>query len=612
MVSNSAMRNRLAIAMLLAATGEAAAQQAPPLVPQATGTGAIIGRVVEAGSATPVAGARLWMHQTRGETPSGVSHRSEHLMTDSSGAFAFRNLPAGQFSIEAHADGYQSGAIGKRRPHGEGAWISLEFGQTFSNATIELFRGGTISGVVTNDRGEPMKEVPVGTWRRSSNGRLEQDGGATTDAAGAYRITAVPAGDHFVVAPVLHTTVRQGPPITEPSHCTPPAPPPPPGTPSRPPVVEKPKYAEGEWFTSLPRWIPALAPDDSGRPRTIPTTIYPGVSEVSQASAVSIRGGEDRTGIDLQVRPTATTTIQGRVVPLPGKKIGKGSEVRLRLPGAPSDLVEHITWVQPDNTFRFLGVPAGSYVLEVKLQESVSCDVIVSYSEDVLTQMPLDVPPAGLDDVVVPITSGVTMQGRIRFDGKTPRPEHLDISLMPTFGGATAPGEWDDDARIAAGGLIPGSYVLRVSQNGDPRWFVRTMTLGRLDVATHPIAIDRDGGSGVEVTMTDRPSPLDGRIVDTAGNAVRDATVIVFPVDRASWPTGHDDLAGFARTRSLDGTYRFEHVVPGDYFIAAVDERRMDDWPRAGFLEAVAKQASPVRIAPGQPRTLKLTLHALR
>ena len=34
----------------------------------------------------------------------------------------------------------------------------------------------------------------------------------------------------------------------------------------------------------------------------------------------------------------------------------------------------------------------------------------------------------------------------------------------------------------------------------------------------------------VEVTMTDRPSPLDGRrIVDAAGHAVRDATVVVFP-----------------------------------------------------------------------------------
>jgi protocatechuate 3,4-dioxygenase beta subunit len=134
------------------------------------------------------------------------------------------------------------------------------------------------------------------------------------------------------------------------------------------------------------------------------------------------------------------------------------------------------------------------------------------------------------------------------------------------------------------------------------------MTLGRPDLATRPVAIDREDVSGVEVTMTDRPSPLDGRIVDAAGNAVRDATVVVFPVDRASWPTAHDHLAGFARTRSLDGTYRFRHLVPGDYFIAAVDERRMGNWPRARFLEAIAKPASPVRIAPGQSRALQLTL----
>jgi hypothetical protein len=282
--------------------------------------------------------------------------------------------------------------------------------------------------------------------------------------------------------------------------------------------------------------------------------------------------------------------------------------VQLRLPGAPSYLPEHTTWVQPDNTFRFLDVPAGSYVLEVQRQEVVSCDSIVRHNEDVLTQMPLDVPPAGLDDVVVPIASGLTLHGRIRFDGKTPRPELLGVGMTPTFGGDAHRGDWDGDARIMVAGLVSGSYAVLVSQNGEPRWFVRSLTLGPLDLATRPVSIDRADVSGVEVTMTDRPSPLDGRIVDAAGNAVRDATVVVFPVDRDSWATAHDELAGFARTRSLDGTYRFGHIVPGDYFIAAVDERRMGDWPRARFLEAIAKQASPVRIAPGESRILNLTL----
>ena len=603
------MRSGLAIALVVATSGLVAAWQVPGLESQNTGTGAIIGRVVEAGTGTPVAGARLWMHQTRGNTPSGVNPRSEQLTTDSSGVFAFRNLPAGQFSIQATAEGYQSGAIGKRRPQGEEAWVTLVGGQTLSNATIELFRGGTISGVVTNDRGEPMKEVHVDTWWRRSDGRFEHRFGATTDAAGAYRLTAVTAGDHYVVAGVWHHTRRQGPPIASPSPCSPPPPPPPPGSPSHPVVAEKTKYAEGEWFTSLPRWIPEPAPDDRGQARTIPTTIYPGVSEVSQASAVSVRDGEERTGIDLQLRPTATTTIHGRVVPLPGRAIGKGSEVRLRLPGAPSGISEHSTWVQPDDTFRFLGVPPGSYELEVQLQEAASCDVIMRNSEDVLTRMPLDVPPAGLGDVVVPIASGVTMQGRIRFLGKTPRPELIDVWLTPTTGGEPQRGDWDEDARFRAGGLISGRYALQVEHDGDERrWFVRSMTLGRLDLVTRPVAIGRNDVSGVEVTMTDRPSPLDGRIVQTTGNIVLDATVIVFPIDRRSWPAAHDDLAGFARTRSLDGTYRFEHLVPGDYFVAAVDERRMGDWPRAVFLEAVAKQASAVRIAPGEPRTLQLTL----
>ena len=604
------MRNLL-ITVLIAATGAAAAQQPPANTPRATGTGVISGRVIEAGSNKPVPDATVWLHQTRGDI---VNARSEQLKTDSSGAFEFHTLPVGQFSILVHADEYEPGAFGKRRPEGEEAWIPLKAGQTFSDATIEMFRGGTISGVVTNDRGEPMKEVHVGTWHRTSSGELKHRHGGSTDARGAYRMTAVPAGDHFVVAHVWHDTMRQGPSTGAASPCTEfVVVPPPPGTPNQLPIeapIAKPKHKVGEWFVTLPRWIPEPAPDDRGQPRTIPTVIYPGVTELLLASVVSVRSGEDRAGIDLRFQAMPSTSVQGRVVPLPGRKIGKGSEVRLRLPGAPPDAFEHRTWIQPDHTFRFLAVLPGEYVLEVQLQESVSCDVIVRSTEDVPTEMPLDVPPTGLEDVVVHMTSGVTMQGRIRFDGKAPRPEAMDIWLQPVLGGDSQPGDWDDDELIMMGGLRPGSYALSVSQNGDPEWSVRSMTLGRLDLVTRPVLINREDVEGIEVVMTDRPSPLDGGIVDANGKPVRDATVVVYPVDRASWSTAHDSLDGFERTRSIDGTYRFEHLVPGDYFVAAVEERRMGSWPHAAFLEASATRALRVRIAPGERRTLRLTLQA--
>jgi hypothetical protein len=296
-------------------------------------------------------------------------------------------------------------------------------------------------------------------------------------------------------------------------------------------------------------------------------------------------------------------------VPLAGKTVTKGSEVRLRLPEAPGEGGEHRTWVQPDNTFRFIRVPPGSYVLELQLQEWMSCDVIARRSEDVPTLMPLNVPPTGLDDVVVQVAAGVTMQGRIRFDGKTPRPAHLDLWLTPVSTDDGKPGSWDNDAQFMVDGLISGSYALHVSDHAlEHRWFVRSMKLGVLDLVTRTVPVEREDVRGVDVTMTDRPSPLDGQIVDASGNLVRDATVVIFPVERATWLKAHDRLAGFERTRSLDGTYRFEHLVPGDYYVAAVDERRMGDWPRARFLETIAKQASPVRIAHDEPRTLKLTL----
>jgi hypothetical protein len=184
----------------------------------------------------------------------------------------------------------------------------------------------------------------------------------------------------------------------------------------------------------------------------------------------------------------------------------------------------------------------------------------------------------------------------------------LDIFLSPTSGGDTQPGDWDNDTLVRVGGLIPGRYSLRVSQNGDEKWFVRSMTLGRLDLATRPLEVGHEDLSGLAVTMTDRPSPLEGLVVNANGAAVRDATVVVFPVDRSTWTSAHDRLAGFQRTRSLDGTYRFAHILPGDYFVAAVDERRMAGWPRREFLESLTRQAAPLRVTGGESQTLILKL----
>ena len=76
-----------------------------------TGTGVIIGRVVEGNTTSAVAGTVVTITGAGG----GVNQR---VRVDASGRFLFRDLPVGEFSVVATKSGYVGGAAGQRRPTG--------------------------------------------------------------------------------------------------------------------------------------------------------------------------------------------------------------------------------------------------------------------------------------------------------------------------------------------------------------------------------------------------------------------------------------------------------------------------------------------------------------
>jgi hypothetical protein len=494
--------------------------------------------------------------------------------------------------------------------------ISVAIGLSAAPSSLQDAPTALITGAVLNENREPMAGVRVETWMRRIDGGLQLMGDAPTNSLGVYRLR-VPPGDHYVVARVWHYTLQQGPPNPPPSPCSPPPPPPPIGLDPQllkraTPAPAPPRRPEGEWFSELPRWIPQPRPDEQGRPRTIATTFHPGTSGIDSATVVRVAAGQELTGIDLQLTPVEATTVRGHIVSPPGRDITNGSEVRLRLPTSPSerdDVHEHKTWVKPGNTFRFVDVPAGLYVLEVQLQERIACDVIGHSIEDPLTQIRLDVPAGGLENLEIELAKSMLARGEIVFEGASARPGPglMDIWFAPVRGGRFVPAGWESK-EFSSGHLPAGGYAFRVAPNGKSPWVVKSMTLGALDLTMRPLDVVDAGIAGIHVVMTDRPSPLDGRIVNLPNVEVPGFTVVVFPVDRASWGTAHDELMRFEKDRSRTGTFRFAHLPAGDYFVAAIDEQRFERWPQRALLEELARQAETVRMSPGQAQTITLTI----
>lgn len=155
-------------------------------------TGTISGRLA-ASDGQPLMNANVLVQSLTG-TPVAKPARP-----DAEGKFAFEDLSPGAYIVMGTAPGYidQSFALGNPMQ-----WTRHIIG---SNVSVNMIRGGVITGLVTNAKGEPMVGVPVNASRTgsldSSMLSFISGGGQTeTDDRGIYRIYGLLPGQYIVQA----------------------------------------------------------------------------------------------------------------------------------------------------------------------------------------------------------------------------------------------------------------------------------------------------------------------------------------------------------------------------------------------------------------------------
>jgi hypothetical protein len=175
------------------ATPPAAAAN-PAQKPESTptpATGTIKGRIVAA-DGQPLTNANV-MAQALSATPTTKPAR-----VDADGRFAFEDLPPSAYLLIATAPGYIDEAVSAGNASD---WPRHLIG---SNVRITMIRGGVITGVVTNPRGEPVVGVAVratSTAGAPSIANFFTGGGLSeTDDRGIYRIYGLKPGQYVVSA----------------------------------------------------------------------------------------------------------------------------------------------------------------------------------------------------------------------------------------------------------------------------------------------------------------------------------------------------------------------------------------------------------------------------
>lgn len=620
-----------------------------------TGTGLVMGRVVEAESNRPLGGVAVRLaNSTSNAAPDPV-------LTDSQGRFVFRDVPKGSYRLVAWTTGYVGGSYAQRLPTEDvgqsGRALVLDEDQRIGEVVLRLWQYAALAGTVVDETGEPVVGAIVrAATRRIVAGRAKYDwsatftGGATpttrTDDRGMYRFSALVPGEWLVAVPsVTGALPRQ----REPAPSA-----------AGPVSLTESSNGGGQWFTGSgtlrsnpldvgdPEYILASSAGTSaglgpvvrgGRLLTYPTQFYANAESLRNAVLVPLGSGDRRTGVNFQLRPVPAVRVSGRVIGADG---GNPGETMLRLvsremDGFVADAEIAQTVSHADGRFAFIGVPPGEYAIRavriprdttpaplatsttVATASGSGGTIIMSRSRPLPTGKALFADTAvmagdqGAADVTVHLRTGGAIRGRVQFDGTTaaPRFESITPYIEPADGRETAVGQIlgrvDAKGNFATQGQQHGKYFVRVPYSRTPGWFFHGAMLGDRDLSVTPVDLADQDVEGVVLLFRDRPlASVTGTVTDDRGQPLETSSVILFPADRTLWI----DTGRYARTlrasgAGVGGQYAVDDLPPGAYFVAAVADLAAA-WADPSYLATLSGTATRVDLGAGETRRADL------
>jgi hypothetical protein len=489
--------------------------------------GAITGRVIlEDG--TPAEGAQIDLGR------SGMFASTwRSIKTDSEGNFKATGLVPGLYELEVTLPGYVTAP-------GNPTSALYRIGD---HVTINMVKGGVITGALTDENGEPLTGVPVYSRRvRDAEGRAiigsEREGGwgRFTDDRGVYRLFELSPGSY-----VINVDVQ---------------------------------------------------PDGDSQGANDAPTYYPSASRES-AAEVTVHAGEEVSGIDIRLRGHRGSAITG-ILSGEIERDNIENSASIGLYNITSGQIEGFTSLYDSNRFVLFGVPDGDYIL-------------FAHGNGIMgSPHHIQVRGADVTGIVLKLFRYSSISGRVSFDdAKTPSTPcqskekfgfdeiFLDAKsdepkkpfLNPFFNsyiywGISRLSVLSEKGEFTLNNLEPGRYRIEADLPGE-NWYVRSIKLPApgatkrlIDTSPSGIAVKRSEKiSGVEVIIADGAASLSGRLViandpktKTNKPQLSRYRVHLIPAESAA----AENLLRYAETRSgSEGSFAFKNLAPGKYWLLA-------------------------------------------
>jgi Carboxypeptidase regulatory-like domain len=541
-------------------------------------------------------------------------------VSDSAGQFTFKSVPVGTSTLRAQLEGYFGPASNGGYPAVVTMPVSVTADQV-SNVKVALLPGGTITGKVFDPAGKPLSDSMVQLVRAAyDNGvpSFQVVNIKSTDDRGEYRLYRVAPGEYYVAA-----------------------------DPRRRSLLAAATGGAGGNAGASAREAPIV-------------TFYPNVADPDGASRVTVRSGDEISGINIQARTGLGYKVSGRVtstlppepVTAPNGNIRPAQAVVSLIARDKRGLMDigpsgGTVSANAEGVFEFQNVTPGSYDLVARLPAAANTGW-GSANPPSLAPAPwafgrasVDVRGINVENVAVVVRYGIDLTGHVILDGK-PGAIPVRISVQPNGSLDSADEQTALTAIQIAQFQAPiaedGSFTIPVLPEGRYRFQV---VLGAMPVATGrgarrgpgapaPPALPplsttayladiRQGGTSVYdngiVVGTERTIPVEVLVNSVGGSvegtvigadqkpAANKAVVLIPPENRRQNPA----LYKTART-DAQGHFNLANLPPGRYTLFSWESTPPGAYQNAEFLSRYAGRGVTVIIEAGTHATEAVNL----
>jgi len=471
-------------------------------------------------------------------------------VTGADGRFDLQGLPVGRYLIAGSKGGYIAAQYGQQRSFTQGTPVEVRPAETVEIA-FDLSYGASIDGVVLDEYGEPVADAVMMTLRNQYAGgrrRLAPAGRVlTTNDRGEFRLFGLPPGSYVLSA---------SPNATQ-------------------------------------------SADEGGNRSGFAPSYYPGTTEASLADAIALEPGEHKAGVTLMLATVRTASVSGMALDGSGAPLNSGVVVALSWAGG-LPLLAGSTSISDRGTFTFDGLPPGKFTLNAMRNakpvagvpvETATTDIDTAHGD--VHGVRLTVPRLSrVSGRIRPARGDTNLRGlQIRFRSFEPT-DVSDASTILAVG---------DDGRFA-GEVRAGRLFVDMPVGTQPNFVVRVLRDG-LDVAdTGLLVSEEEPVHDIEVTVTDRPSVVTGRLADS--RSPKDFVAVIFAKQSEKWHFRSRFIAAAPSTKA--GQFEVRGLPPGEYLAVAVDYLEPGEERDRDVLELWSMRARGFLVSEGEHTAVTL------